>query len=83
MREVYKLTMILKKYFPISFARITLIAQMVLALIKVRTVCLSEVATGFAGKAEAASDEKRRSEISERFSLRQRSDCAIYSIRTP
>ena len=59
MREVYKLTMILKKYFPINFARITLIAQMVPALIKVRTVCLSEVATGFAGKAEAASDEKR------------------------
>ncbi len=59
MREVYKLTMILKKYFPINFARITLIARMVPALIKVRTVCLSEVATGFAGKAEAASDEKR------------------------
>jgi len=32
---------------------------MVPALIKVRTVCLSGVATGFAGKAEAASDEKR------------------------
>ena len=59
MREVYKLTVILKKYFPINFARITLIAHMVPALIKVRTVCLSEVATGFAGKAEAASNEKR------------------------
>jgi hypothetical protein len=59
MREVYKLTLILKKYFKINFARITLAAQMILSLIKVRTVCLSEVATGFAGKAEAASDEKR------------------------
>lgn len=59
MREVYKLTMILKKYFSINFARITLIAQMVSALIKVKTVCLSEVATGFAGKAKASSNEKR------------------------
>jgi hypothetical protein len=59
MREVCKLALILKKYFNINFARITLIARMVLSLIKVRTVCLSEVATGFAGKAEAGSDEKR------------------------
>lgn len=59
MREVCKLALILKKYFNINFARITLIAQMVLALIKVRTVCLSEVATGFAGKAKTASNEKR------------------------
>lgn len=59
MREVYKLTMILKKYFPIDFARITLIAQVILSLIKVRTVCLSEVSAGFSGKAEAGSNEKR------------------------
>ncbi len=59
MREVYRLTQILKKYFNINFARITLIAQMIMSLIKVRTVCLSEVATGFSGKARAGSDEKR------------------------
>ncbi len=59
MREVYRLTLILKKYFRINFARITPAAQMILSLIKVRTVCLSEAATGFAGKAGAASDEKR------------------------
>jgi hypothetical protein len=59
MREVCKFALILKKHFNINFARVTLIAQMVLALIKVRTVCLSEVATGFAGKAKASSNEKR------------------------
>ena len=59
MREVYRLTQILKKYFNINFARITLIAQMIMSLIKVRTVCLSEVATGFSGKARAGSNEKR------------------------
>jgi len=69
MREVYKLSLILKKYFPINFARITLIAQMILSLIKVRTVCLSEVATGFAGKAKAASNEKRIQRFLKEFPL--------------
>lgn len=59
MREVCKLTMILKKYFSVSSARITLTAQTVPALIKVRTVCPSGVSTGSAGKAGASSDEKR------------------------
>jgi len=59
MREIYKLTQILKNDFKINLARITLIAQMMISLIKVRSVCLSEVATGFAGKAEAGSNEKR------------------------
>jgi hypothetical protein len=40
---------------------------MILSLIKVGTVCPSDVAAGFAGKAETASDEKRRSEIYEKF----------------
>lgn len=69
MREVYKLTLILKKYFNINFARITLIAQMILSLIKVRTVCLSEVATGFAGKAKTASNEKRIQRFLKNFSI--------------
>ncbi len=51
MREVYKLTLILRKYFNINFARITLIARMILSLIKVRTVYLNDVATGFSGEA--------------------------------
>ncbi|NJL59183.1 MAG: hypothetical protein HC887_05590 [Desulfobacteraceae bacterium] len=59
MREVCKPAMILKKYFPISFARITLTAQTVPALIKVKTVCPGGAATGSAGKAGASSDEKR------------------------
>jgi len=59
MREVYRLTLILKKYSDTDSARITLIARMIMSVIRVRTVCLSETATGFAGKAGAASDEKR------------------------
>lgn len=69
MREVYKLTLILKKYFKINFARITLIAQMILSLIKVRTVCLSELATGFAGKAKTGSNEKRIHRFLKNFSF--------------
>jgi len=69
MREVYRLTLILKKYFNINSARITLIARMILSLIKVRTVCLSEVATGFAGKAETASNEKRIQRFLKNFSI--------------
>ncbi len=59
MREVCKFALLLKKHSNINSARVTLIARMVPALIKVRTVCLSGVAAGFAGKAKSASDEKR------------------------
>ena len=59
MKEVCELSILLKKHFVINAARIMLIAQMVLALIKVRTVCLREVAGGFAGEALISSNEKR------------------------
>jgi hypothetical protein len=83
MREVYKLTMILKKYFAINFARITLISQMVLALIKVRTVCLSEVATGFGGKAKAASNEKRIQRFLKNFYFNAESVARFVSSELP
>ena len=59
MKEVYELSSLLKKHFYINAARIMLIAQMVIALIKVRTVCLREIASGFAGNALISSNEKR------------------------
>ncbi len=59
MKEVYRLAVMLKEHFPINFARIMLISQMVIAVIKVRTVTLTEIAAGFAGKTETASNERR------------------------
>lgn len=59
MKEVKELSCLLKQHFFINAARITLIAQMVIALIKVRTVCLSEVGGAFAGNALISSNEKR------------------------
>lgn len=59
MESVTLLRQVLKEHFIINAARIMLIAQMVVALIKVRTVCLSEIATGFAGNAMPSSNEKR------------------------
>ena len=58
MKEVYRPALLLKEHFPINFARIMLISQLVVAAIKVRTVTLSEIASGFAGKTETASDER-------------------------
>lgn len=59
MEVVISLKQMLDEYFTINTARIMLISQMVIALIKVRTVCLSEVALGFAGNAMPSSNEKR------------------------
>ncbi len=59
MKAVYQTAGFLKKYFPVSFARIILISQTVSALIKVKTVSLDETAAGFAGKTETDSDERR------------------------
>ena len=59
MKEVYRPALLLKEHFPMNFARIMLISQMIIAVIKVRTVTLSEIAAGFAGKTETASNERR------------------------
>lgn len=69
MKEVFQLTMLLKEHLPINFARITLIAQMILSMIKVRTVTLSEIATGFAGKSKTDSNERRMRNFLKDFSL--------------
>lgn len=59
LKAVLQLTLLLKEHLPINFARITLIAQMVLSMIKVRTVTLGELAAGFAGKSKTESNERR------------------------
>jgi hypothetical protein len=45
MKAVYELTKVLGIYFNIHKSRLVLIAQVVLALIKVRIVCLNELAS--------------------------------------
>ena len=43
---------ILKKNLSWNAARISLLANMIIALLKVRTVCLAEIATALSGKAK-------------------------------
>ena len=79
MKEVNELSSILKQYFFIHGARIALIAQMVIALIKVRNVCLSEIAAGFAGNAQISSNEKRISRFLKDFPFDMKSFCRFVS----
>jgi hypothetical protein len=69
MKAVYQMAGFLKEYFPINFARIILISQIVLALIKVKTVSLNEIAAGFAGKTKTDSNERRMRRFFKDFSL--------------
>ena len=50
---------ILKNNLDWNKARIDLLANMIIALIKVRTVCLTEIATALSGKAKKDSKYKR------------------------
>ena len=59
MKAVCQLSEISEEYFPTDFARIILISQMILSMIKVRTVSLGEMASGFGGKAKTDSNERR------------------------
>lgn len=59
MPSVNELKKILAGHFFIHMSRITVMAQMILALIKVRTVSLTEVAAGFAGTKKTSSYERR------------------------
>jgi len=52
MTEVKMLEDILKKYLKINAARINFLANFIIALLKVRTVNLMDIATAFSGKAE-------------------------------
>src|SRR5512143_523691 len=49
----------LARHLPWHGARLTFLAQFLLALFKVRSVNLTELATGFGGKAQSASSYKR------------------------
>ena len=69
MKEVYRPAVLLKEHFPINFARIMLISQIIIAVIKVRTVTLTEIAAGFAGKTETASNERRIRRFFSDFSI--------------
>jgi len=69
MKAVCHLSQLSEEHFPSDFARIMLIAQMVIAMIKVRTVSLSEIATGFAGKTKTSSDERRMRRFFKDFSF--------------
>ncbi len=50
-----ELTWLLRQYFPFNPARVKLMARIVFALIKVGTVCQSELAEAFVTKADPAS----------------------------
>lgn len=59
MTEVKMLEDILKKYLNINVARINFLANFIIALLKVRTVNLMDIADAFSGKAEKESCYKR------------------------
>ena len=69
MDTVENLKNLLSKHFIINKARLELIAQVILGLIKVRTVSLSELATAFSGNAKKASNEKRISRFLTEFNF--------------
>lgn len=59
MPSVNELKKILAGHFFIHLSRITLMSQVILALIKVSTVSLTELSTGFAGNKQSSSYERR------------------------
>ena len=59
MRELQILKAALEPYFPMNAARLHCLAGIILALLKVRTVNLTELADGFPGKAKKESKYKR------------------------
>ena len=59
MKELQILKDALKNHFPMNAARLHCLAGIILALLKVRTVNLAELADGFPGKAKKASKYKR------------------------
>lgn len=57
--SVLALQAALAEHLPWHGARLNFLAQFLLALFKVRSVNLAELATGFGGKAQVASNYKR------------------------
>lgn len=56
---IHELKAVLSEHLPWHGARISFLAQFLLALLKVRSVSLAELATGFGGKAKVDSHYKR------------------------
>lgn len=67
--EVKMLEDILKKYLKLNAARINFLANFIIALLKVRTVNLTEIATAFCRKAKKDSHYKRLQRFFRFFSL--------------
>ena len=59
MKQISELVSILNGYFGWNKARMDCFAKMLLSLFAVRTVNLSEIAVGFAGKAQKDSNYRR------------------------
>lgn len=59
MHQLTMLRQALQPNLPWQGARLTLIAEFLIALLRVKTVNLSELATGFSGRAKPASNYKR------------------------
>ncbi|BAU13806.1 hypothetical protein LEP3755_43480 [Leptolyngbya sp. NIES-3755] len=59
MSQLTLLRTALRRHLPWHGARLTLIAEFLIALFPVKTVNLSELATGFSGKAQTASHLKQ------------------------
>ena len=59
MSEFNRLRLILGKHFQWHGARLTLLAQFLVAVIRVRSVNLSQLSTAFVGKTLVASNYKR------------------------
>ncbi len=69
MSEFIRLRPILGKHFQWHGARLTFLAQFLVAVIRVRSVNLSELSTGFIGKALQASNYKRLQRFFREFRL--------------
>ncbi len=68
---VQELKAVLSEHLPWHGARISFLAQFLLALLKVRSVSLAELATGFGGKAKVESHYKRLQRFFRSFEIDQ------------
>ena len=68
---IYELKTVLSEHLPWHGARISFLAQFLLALLKVRSVNLAELATGFGGKAKVDSHYKRLQRFFRSFEIDQ------------
>ena len=69
MSEFNRLPLILGKHFQWHGARLTLLAQFLVAVIRVRSVNLSQLSTAFVGKTLLASNYKRLQRVFREFRI--------------